>query len=76
MTDTRTLYTSKYNQHKPSEKGLALVPDNVMRQELKTYIPVEGGFKVVTRTRKFRGITHEESLVEEVILKRYGPKNV
>ena len=70
MNDTRTLFTSLDHQSKPSEQGLSLVPDPVVRQELKTYVAVDGGFKVTTRTRIYRGTTHDESLSEEVLINR------
>ena len=70
MTDKRTLYTSEDHKNNPAEQGLPLVPEKVMRQELKTYASIEGGFKVVTLIRKFRGTTHEDSLTEEIILER------
>jgi len=70
MNDTRTLFTSQDHQSKPSEQGLPLVPDPVVRQELKTYVAVDGGFKVITRTRIYRGTTHDESLSEEVLINR------
>ena len=70
MTDTRTLFTSEEHQDRTAENGLPVVPESIMRQELKTYVAIEGGFKLVTRTRKFRGTTHEDSFTEEMILNR------
>ncbi len=70
MNDTRTLFTSLEHQSKPSEQGLALVPEPVVKQELKTYVAVDGGFKVITRTRIYRGTTHDESVNEEVLINR------
>lgn len=70
MTDTRTLFTSEEHKHRTAEQGLPLVPESIMRQDFKTYVAIEGGFKVVTRTRNFRGTTHEDSFTEEVVLKR------
>ena len=70
MTDKCTLYTSENRSTEPFEVGLPLAPDNVMRQELKTYVPIAGGFKAITRIRKFYNATHEDSVTEEIILKR------
>ena len=70
MTDKRTLYTSKNRSNEPFEDDLPLAPDKVMRQELKTYVPIDGGFKVITRIRKFYNATHEDSVTEEIILER------
>jgi hypothetical protein len=70
MTDKRTLYTSIEKQTHPLEVQLELVPENVMRQELKTYVSVDKGCKVITRTRTFRNATHEDSVIEEFILER------
>jgi len=70
MTDKRTLYTSKNRSNDPFEDGLPLAPNNVMRQELKTYVPLAGGFKVITRIRKFYNASHEDSITEEIILER------
>ena len=70
MTDKRTLYTSKTRSNEPFEDGLLLAPENVMRQELKTYVPINGGFKIITRIRKFYNATHEDSVTEEIILER------
>lgn len=72
MTDTRTLFTSEEHQNRTAEQGLPLAHECIMRQELKTYVAIEGGFKVVTRTRNFRGTTHEDSFTEEMILNRSG----
>ena len=70
MTDKRTLYSSENRSKEPFEDGLPLAPDNVMRQELRTFVQFDGGFKVITRTRKFYNSTHEDSVTEEVILQR------
>lgn len=71
MNDTKALFTSHKNQHKPSEQGLALVPDNIIRQELITYSLTEDGLKRTTCSRVFRQSTHDESVVQENLR---GPK--
>ena len=67
MSDVKSLYTSFENQHKLSEDGLLLVPDNVIRQELVTFVITDNGLKRVTRTRDFRQSTHDEQYGEEVL---------
>ena len=70
MTDKRTLYTSEKRSNEPFEYGLPVAPRNIIRQELKTYVPVSGGIKSITRVRRFFNASHEDSITEEIILKR------
>ena len=70
MTDTKALYTSPAQQHKASEQGLILVPDNVMRQELITYSLTKDGLKRTTCSRVFRQSAYDESVVQEVLKER------
>ena len=67
MSDIKSLFTSLENQHKSSEEVLLLAPDNVIRQELVTFIITDNGLKRVTRTRAFRQTTHDEHYSEEVL---------
>ena len=67
MTDTKALFTSPEHQHKASEQGLTLVPDNVVRQELITYSSTQDGLKRTTCSRVFRQSTHDESVVQETL---------
>ena len=67
MSEIKSLFTSPEHQHKPSEEGLPLVPDKVIRQELVTFIITDNGLKRVTRTRAFRQSTHDEHYSEEVL---------
>ena len=67
MTDIRSLYTSVKHHSEPAESGLKLVPDNVIKQELITYIQADYGLKRKRLTRDFVGDSHNESLVEEVL---------
>jgi KaiC/GvpD/RAD55 family RecA-like ATPase len=68
MKETKSLFTSKEHYNKPSEHGLSLVPDNVIRQELVTYIQTDDGLKRSTCIRKYRQSTHDEEVIEEVIV--------
>ena len=65
MTDTKALFTSPEHQHKASEQGLRLVPDNVVRQELVTFTMTDDGLRRTTCSRVFRQATHDESVVQE-----------
>ena len=67
MTDTKALYTSPAHQHKASEQGLTLVPDNVIRQELVTYLLTQDGLKRTICSRVFRQSTYDESIVQETL---------
>jgi hypothetical protein len=67
MTDIRSLYTSLKHHSEPAESGLNIVPDNVIKQELITYIQADYGLKRKRLTRYFIGNSHNESLVEEVL---------
>ena len=64
MTDIRSLYTSLKHQSEAAESGLKLVPDNVIKQELITYIQADYGLIRKRLTRDFAGDSHNESLVE------------
>jgi len=67
MTDTKALFTSLEHQHKASELGLILVPDNVVRQELVTFTMTDDGLRRTTYSRVFRQATHDESVVQETL---------
>ena len=74
MTDIRSLYTSLKHHLEAAESGLTLVHDNVIKQELITYIQSDSGLKRNRLTRDFVGDSHNESLVEEVLAFRFQPK--
>ena len=67
MTDIRSLYTSLKHHSEAAESGLKLVPDNVMKQELITYVQADHGLIRKKLTRDFVGDSYNESLVEEVL---------
>jgi|OM-RGC.v1.033817403 hypothetical protein len=67
MTDIRSLYTSLKHHSEAAESGLKLVPDNVIKQELITYVQADYGLIRKRLTRDFVGDSHNESLVEEVL---------
>jgi hypothetical protein len=73
MTDIRSLYTSLKHHSEAAESGLTLVPDNVIKQELITYIQADYGLIMKRLTRDFVGDSHNESLVEEVLVFRTQP---
>ena len=75
MTDIRSLYTSLKHQPEAAESGLKLVPDNVIKQELITYIQADYGLIRKRLTRDFVGDSHNESLVEEVLVFRTQAKD-
>ena len=74
MTDIRSLYTSLKHHSEAAESGLKLVPDNVIKQELITYIQADYGLIKKRLTRDFVGVSHNESLVEEVLAFRIQPE--
>ena len=74
MTDIRSLYTSLKHHLEAAESGLTLVPDNVIKQELITYIQADYGLIKKRLTRDFVGDSHNESHVEEVLVYRTQPK--
>ena len=74
MTDIRSFYTSLKHHSEAAESGLKLVPDNVIKQELITYIQADNGLKRKRLTRDFVGDSHNESLVEEVLVFRTQPQ--
>ena len=74
MTDIRSLYTSLNHHSEAAESGLKLVPDNVIKQELITYIPADNALIRKRLTRDFVGDSHNESLVEEVLVYRTQPE--
>ena len=74
MTDIRSLYTSIKHHSEAAESGLKLVPNNVIKQELITYIQADNALKRKRLTRDFVGDSHNESLVEEVLVYRTQPE--
>lgn len=73
MTDIRSLYTSLKHHSKAAESGLNLVPDNVIKQELITYVQADYGIIRKRLNRDFVGDSHNESFVEEVFAFRTQP---